>query len=128
MEDGLIGEGAGARDDTDVALLVNITRGDADAAAAVRVLASARRDDAGTVGADEPGLAALHGALDLDHVAHRDALGDGDAEVEARVHTLKNGVGGEWRRHEHGGERGYKCRRMAGLDQFRVGSSFPVWD
>jgi hypothetical protein len=36
------------------------------------------------------------------HVAHGDAFGDGDDEVEARVHALEDGVGGEGRRDEDG--------------------------
>ena len=63
LPDGLVGERAGAGDDADVALLVNVAGRDADAAAAVRILAGAGRDDAGAVGADEARLAAVHGAL-----------------------------------------------------------------
>ena len=56
---GFVGQRAAARDDADVALLVNVTGRDADAAAAVGILAFAGRDDARTIRADEPRLACL---------------------------------------------------------------------
>ena len=46
LPDRLVGQRAAARDDADVALLVNVAGRDADAAAAVRILARAGRDDA----------------------------------------------------------------------------------
>jgi hypothetical protein len=42
LKDRLVREGAGAGDDADVALLVNVARGDADAAAALGAFAGAR--------------------------------------------------------------------------------------
>src|SRR5690606_10510156 len=81
LEHRLVGEGAGARDDADMALLVDVAGGDADATTALGILAGAGADEAGAVGADEPGLAALHGAFHADHVLDRNALGDGDSEV-----------------------------------------------
>ena len=42
LPDGLVGQGAAAGDDADVALLVNVAGRDADAAAAVRILARRR--------------------------------------------------------------------------------------
>src|SRR5216684_4378326 len=78
----LIGQGARARDDADLALL--------------------GRDDARTVGADEPAARAAEGALHHHHVEHGDALGDADDEQHARIDRLENGVGGEGRRHVDG--------------------------
>ena len=57
LPDRLVGERAAARDDADVALLVNVAGRDADAAAAGGILPVAGRDDAGAVGADEARLA-----------------------------------------------------------------------
>src|SRR5208283_5974745 len=56
-----VGQGAAAGNDADVALLVNITGGDADAAATVGILARAGRHDAGAIGPDQPGRPAFHG-------------------------------------------------------------------
>ena len=100
LEDGFVGERAGAGDDADVAFFVNVAGGDADAAAAEGVFAGAGGDDAGAIGADEAGLGAGHGAFHADHVFDRNALGDGDGEVEAGVDAFKDGVGGERRWHK----------------------------
>ena len=80
---------------------MNVAGRDADAAAAVRFLAGAGRDEAGAVRADEPGLRALHRVLHAHHVIDRDALGDGDDEVEPGIHAFQDGVGGERRRDEN---------------------------
>ncbi len=56
LPDRLVGQRAAARDDADVSFFVNVAGRDADAAAAVRILALAGRDDAGTVRPDEPRL------------------------------------------------------------------------
>src|SRR6266702_74893 len=60
---------------------------------------SGRRRDPGAVGADELRPPALHPVLGADHVAHRDALGDADHQVEVRLHRLVDRRGGERRRH-----------------------------
>ena len=49
LPDGLVSQRAAARDDADVALFVDVTGRNADAAAAMGILALARRDDAGTI-------------------------------------------------------------------------------
>src|SRR5690606_36671820 len=89
----LVGERARARDDAHAPLLVDVARHDAD-------LDLARRDDARAVRADEERPAALlaHAVAHLDHVAHRDALGDADDEVEVGLHGLPDRRGGEGRR------------------------------
>ena len=56
LPDGFVGERAGAGDDADVAALVDVARRDADAAAAVAVLAAAGSDEPGTVRPDEAGF------------------------------------------------------------------------
>ena len=56
LPDRLIGQRAAARNDADVSLFMNVAGRDADAAAAVGVLALAGRDHAGTIGPDQPGL------------------------------------------------------------------------
>ena len=94
--DGLVGEGAGARDDADRAFLVNAAGHDAD-------LGFAGRDDAGAVGADEARLRVLELRPDLHHVVDRDAFGDADDQRQAGVFGFEDGVGGERRRHEDDG-------------------------
>ena len=111
LENGFVGERAGAGDDADVALLVNVAGGDADAAAAFGAFAGAGRDEAGTVGSDEAGLLAGDGALHADHVLDRNALGDADGEVEAGVNAFEDGVAREWRRYE---DNGYRRTRGGG--------------
>ena len=103
LPDRLVGEGAGPRNDADMALLVDIAGGNADAAAAGRVGTLARRDNSRAVGTDETGLPSGHGALHPHHVAHGDALGNRDDKVEPGVDTLQDRVGGERRGHEDGG-------------------------
>ena len=96
----LVGEGAAAADDSDVARLVDVAGGDADAAAAMGIVAGAGGDNAGTVRSDEPGGRPGKRGLDLDHVAHRDTLGDRHDQLEPGIDRLKDGVSGEGRRHE----------------------------
>src|SRR5690606_6064964 len=90
----------------DMAFLVNITRRDADAAAALRSFAGAWRDDPGAVGSDETRAPAGHRALHANHVADRNSLGDRHGEIEVGVDTLEDGVGGERRRYEDCGYAG----------------------
>ena len=99
----LVGERAAAADDADVARLVDVAGGDADAAAAVGILACAGGDDAGAVRADEPGCRSVDRGLDFNHVAHGDALGDGDDQLEPGIDCLEDGVGGEGRRNKNRG-------------------------
>src|SRR5438876_7561767 len=100
LPDCLVSERAAAGDHTDRASLVNVAWRDADAAAAVRVRAFARRDNAGTIRANEPCLAAVHGALHLDHVIHRNSFGDADDQIQSGIHGFKNRVPGEGRGNE----------------------------
>src|SRR5436190_926446 len=72
LPDRFVGQGTAAGDDADVSFFVDVTGRDADAAAAVGILALAGRDEAGAIGADEAGFGvAGHRAFDADHVAHR---------------------------------------------------------
>lgn len=103
LPDCFVSEGSGARDDADLAALVDVTGGDADAATAVGAFAIAGGDEAGAVGSDEAGLATLgHDGLDLHHVHDRDAFSDGDSEFELCIDGLQNRVGGEGWGHEDG--------------------------
>ena len=116
----LIGERARARDDADRAAAMDVARHDAD-------LALARRDDAGAVGTDEARLRARQRALHLDHVEHRDALGDADDERDLGVDRFQDRVGGDraaarrsrsrWRRWLPSPRA--PCRRRAGPDASR---------
>ena len=101
LPDRFVGERAAARDDSDVALLVDVARGDADAAAAAGVLAAAGGDDAGAVRSQQSGLLAFHGALRLDHVLHRDELGDADDQIQFGIDRLEDGIGRHRGRNEH---------------------------
>src|SRR6476619_2685043 len=51
----------------------------------------------------------MHPVARADHVAHRDAFGDADDEVELRVDGLVDRRGGERRRHVDDGNRGAGC-------------------
>jgi hypothetical protein len=103
LPDRLVSQRAGARDDADLAGLVNVTGHDADLAP--RAFFVARRDDAGAVGTDETRAPAPQGRLDPGHVGDRNALGDRDHEAHARVGRFQNRVGGEGRWNEnHGGQ------------------------
>src|SRR5438309_1019052 len=71
LTDDLVGQRAAARDDADVAALVDVTGHDAD-------LGLAGRDEAGTVRADEPARRSAHEVLRAHHVADGNPLGDAD--------------------------------------------------
>lgn len=85
LERRLVGEGSGARDESDVAGLADGARCDAE----LRLLGG---EEAGAVRADEARLFALHIAAHFHHVEHGNVLGDADDEVELRVNRLKDGV------------------------------------
>src|SRR5690606_4785595 len=101
---GLIGQRARARHDRDLARHVDVARHDAD-------LALARGDDARAVRAHQHDVVITgQHVLDPQHVQHRDALGDGDDDLDARVGRLQDRVGRVRRRHVDDG------RVDAGLD------------
>ena len=89
-----VGEGARTRDHAHAALLVDVARHDAD-------LAGIRSDDARAVRADEARLATRlrHALRDLDHVDDRNAFGDRDDQLDARVDCFENRLSGAGRRH-----------------------------
>ncbi len=92
LVDGLVGEGARARDDANLAGHMDVTRHDSD-------FAFARLNNAGTVRADETSLVLrAHDGLHLDHVESGNALGDAHNEVHLSLDGLQDGVGGERRR------------------------------
>ena len=43
-------------------------------------------------------------AFHFDHVVHRNAFGDADDQFEPGVRAFENGIGGEGRRNENGGD------------------------
>src|SRR5262249_450594 len=96
---GFVSQRAGAADDADAAGFVDVAWHDAD-------LALARGDDAGAVRPDQHAarVLAAQGRLDLDHIVHRDALGDADDDLDAGVSRFEDRVGRERRRYiDHGG-------------------------
>jgi hypothetical protein len=97
LVDCFVCEGAGAGDDADLSLRVDVTGHDAD-------LALSGLDDAGAVGANEARLAlALHDCLNFNHIQGGDSFSDTHDEVHFGLNSLKDGVGGEGRRHvQHG--------------------------
>jgi hypothetical protein len=81
LADRFVGQRARTRDDADAALAVDVAGHDAD-------LDFVRRDQARAVGSEQQGLLAalgflgLHLVARLEHVAHRDAFGDADRQIE----------------------------------------------
>src|SRR5882672_2125678 len=92
LADRLVGQRARARHHADAPFLVDVTGHDAD-------LDLVGRDQAGAIRPDEPSALPLHLVLGADHVAHRDALGDADHEVEVGLDRLVDRLSGERRRH-----------------------------
>ena len=91
LVDSLVGEGSGAGDNTDLALLMDVTRHDSD-------FALAGLDNTGAVRSNKTGLVlGLHDGLDLDHVEGGDALSDADNEIHLGLDGLQDGVGSEGR-------------------------------
>src|SRR5713101_3874384 len=88
LPDRFISQRPGARHDPHRPLLVDVARHDAD-------LDLVGCDHAGAVRPDEQRSLALHAVLGADHVAHRDAFGDADHQVQVRVHRLVDRRGGE---------------------------------
>src|SRR5476651_2064031 len=97
LRHGFICERARARDDADLAALVDVSRHDAD-------LALARRDDARAVRPDQARFRAGQRALDAHHVDHGNAFGDADHQRDLRIDRLEDRVSRERRRHvDHAG-------------------------
>src|SRR6185503_11490017 len=76
--------------------VVDVARHDAD-------LGLTRRDQAGTVGADQPAGGPGEEGLHPHHVGHRHTLGDAHDQRHAGVGGLHDRVGGRGRRHEDQG-------------------------
>ena len=90
----LISQCPGAGDDADRSLFVNAARHDA-------YLGLAGRDDAGTVGTEQPRLRVLELGPHLDHVERWNALGDANDQRNPRVLRFENRVGGKRRRNKN---------------------------
>src|ERR1051326_337569 len=112
LSDGFVGQGAAARDNTNLSFFVDVARSDADAAAAVRIFSFARCNDAWAVGTDEARLFVLHGSLDFDHVIDRNAFGDTDNQIQSSIDAFEDGVSRKRRRHKNSGSScaGLLCR------------------
>src|SRR6185503_8054227 len=96
LPDRFVGERAGARHHADRPALVDVARHDAD-------LDLVGRDHAGAVRSHQQRALAFHAVLGADHVAHRDALGDADHQVQVRVDGFVDRRCRERRRHvDHG--------------------------
>ena len=103
---GFVGESARARDDADLAGVVDVTGHDAD-------FAGAGGDDAGAVRADQARGAFLERGFDPHHVDDGDALGDADDEFDPGINGFEDRVGGAgWGHKDHGG---VATRLSAGL-------------
>ena len=111
LEHGFISQRARARDDADAALLEDVAGHDAD-------LALVGGQHAGAVRADQARLRARERALHLDHVEHRNALGDRDDQLDLGVDRLEDRVGGERRRHidDRRGRAGRMFRFLDGVE------------
>ena len=98
LVDCFVGEGARATDHANFTLGVDVARHDSN-------LALAGLDDTWAIWSDQAGFVLrFHDRLDLDHVEGGDTLCNANYEVHLGLDSLKNGVGGEGRRHvDHGG-------------------------
>lgn len=94
----LVGEGAGAGDNADLSLGVDVAGHNTD-------LALTGLDDTGAVGSNQTGFGLrLHNRLDLDHVEGRNSLSNAHNEVHLSLDGLKDSVGSErWRHVDNGG-------------------------
>ena len=94
--DSLVGQGAGPRHDTNLSLLMNVARHDAN-------LALAWFDDARAVWSDQSRLVlGLHHRLHLDHVHSWDAFSNTNHEVDFSLNCFSDGLGCErWRHVDH---------------------------
>lgn len=97
LVDGFVSESTRARDDTNLSLLMNVTRHDTN-------LAFTGLDDTGAVRANESRLVLRsHNGLHLNHVEGGDTLSDADNEVHLSLDGFKDSVGREGRRNvDHG--------------------------
>ncbi len=91
---GFVSQRAGARDDADVAFLVNVRGHDAD-------LAFAGRNDSRTVRADQARAAVLQKLPCANHIERRDAFGDADDQFDFRIGRFHDRVGRKRGRHKN---------------------------
>ena len=103
---GFVSERARTRNNTDATTTVDVTRHDAD-------LGLTRRDDTGAIGTHEASVVRLQCLLHAHHVVHRNALGDTDDELNARVRGLEDGIGSPTSGHVDHGNIG--ARRLNGV-------------
>ena len=106
LVNGFISKRARTRNDTNAAATVNVARHDAD-------LGLTRRDNTGAIGTHEASVVRLQCLLHAHHVVHRNAFGDADDELDARVRGLEDGIGSTTGRHIDHGNIG--ARRLHGV-------------
>src|SRR5262245_53220963 len=81
---------------------MDVTRRNANATAASRILALTWRDNARAVRTNQPRLAAIECAFDSDHVVDGNALGDANDKIKAGIDTFKDRIGRKCRWDEDG--------------------------
>src|SRR5882672_11199831 len=81
---------------------MNVSRRDADPAAAMRVLAIARRNHTRAVRPDQTSLPAFQRPFDFDHIVNWNAFGNTHNKLEAGIDSFQNGIRREGRRHKNG--------------------------
>jgi hypothetical protein len=91
--DCLIGQRATSGNTPHRTLLVDRRRHDSN-------LGFSRRDDAGTIGSNEPAFFSVHEVSHFDHVQDRNSLGNTDHQLDLSIHRFHDGIGGKGRRHQ----------------------------
>src|SRR3990172_4967835 len=91
LPDRLIGKGSAPRYHADPPFFMDKARHDPD-------LALLRVDDPGAVRPYEPALFSCHEPFGLDHIHHRDPLGNTDDQGDLRLYRFHDGICGKWRR------------------------------
>src|SRR5690606_3298844 len=102
LEYGFVRERARTRDDADLAGLVNEAGHDAD-------LAFPGRDDAGAIRPNQQTAIAAERGLHAHHVVHRNAFGDADDQLDARIGRFEDRIGSERCRHVDHADRRARC-------------------
>src|SRR5437763_17171687 len=83
LPDCLIGECSRTRDHTNITRLMNVAWHDPD-------LASARRNDAGTIRSDQFRFLAMHERFDTHHVHHRSSFRDANDQLKTGIDGFEN--------------------------------------
>ena len=105
LPDSLVGQRPASGNDANVPFFMNVTRSDADATPPLGILPIPWRDQSRTIRTNKTRFTPLHSVLNTNHVLHRDALRDANHQIQIRIHTLKNGIGGKGGWNKYGGSR-----------------------